>query len=131
MNNDVRTTARKFVAATSREALRLVREALGAEAIVLTNRASADGVEIVAMAEGDVNAAVAQVASPVPAPVMAAPVIAMAAAPSAPMAPIASMEPTRPSACCAKKARTSSSATSWANGRSKSRMRLRPRAERR
>ena len=29
MNNDVRTTARKFVAATSREALRLVREALG------------------------------------------------------------------------------------------------------
>ncbi len=98
MNNDVRTTARKFVAATSREALRLVREALGAEAIVLTNRASADGVEIVAMAEGDVNAAVAQVASPVPAPVMAAPVIATAAAPSAPMASIASMEPTRPAA---------------------------------
>ncbi len=39
MPTDVRTTARKFVAATSREALRLVREALGAEAIVLNHRA--------------------------------------------------------------------------------------------
>ncbi len=64
MTHDVRTTARRFVAATSREALRLVREALGTEAIVLTNRACADGVEIVAMAEGDVNAAVAQVSLP-------------------------------------------------------------------
>ncbi|MGJ7491262.1 flagellar biosynthesis protein FlhF [Variovorax sp. ZT4R33] len=69
MTNDVRTTARKFVAATSREALRLVREALGAEAIVLTNRASAEGVEIVAMAEGEISAAVQQVSNPAPAPV--------------------------------------------------------------
>ncbi|VTU22621.1 Flagella-associated GTP-binding protein [Variovorax sp. PBL-H6] len=47
---DVRSAARKFVAATSREALRLAREALGSEAMVLTNRVVADGVEIVAMA---------------------------------------------------------------------------------
>jgi len=91
---DVRTTARKFVAATGREALRLVRETLGAEAIVLTHRATAEGVEIVAMAEGDVqealeNAApaiqvepvvpVAPVAAPAPMPLAA---IASAAAPA-------------------------------------------------
>ena len=103
MNNDVRTTARKFVAATSREALRLVREALGAEAIVLTNRASAEGVEIVAMAEGDVSATVAQVDNPMPArapawaaPVIAAPVAPMAVAPSAPSAPTMAERPAAP-----------------------------------
>ena len=69
---DVRTTARRFVAATSREALRLVREALGAEAIVLTNRAHADGVEIVAMAEGDVTQ-VTQSAAPMAPAAHAAP----------------------------------------------------------
>ncbi|HEY2417139.1 MAG TPA: flagellar biosynthesis protein FlhF [Steroidobacteraceae bacterium] len=58
----MRATARKFVAATSREALRLVREALGAEAIVLSNRALPDGVEIVAMAEGEVTQALESVA---------------------------------------------------------------------
>ncbi|WP_341891714.1 flagellar biosynthesis protein FlhF [Variovorax sp. YR752] len=68
---DVRTTARKFVAATGREALRLVRESLGAEAIVLTHRATAQGVEIVAMAEGDVQETV-QAAVPAVAPVVAA-----------------------------------------------------------
>lgn len=100
MNNDVRTTARKFVAATSREALRLVREALGAEAIVLTNRASAEGVEIVAMAEGDVSATVAQVASPQPAHAFAAPAIAAPSAPvaAAPTAPTTPSAPTRPAA---------------------------------
>ncbi|MFZ3116871.1 MAG: flagellar biosynthesis protein FlhF, partial [Variovorax sp.] len=93
MTHDVRTTARKFVAATSREALRLVREALGAEAIVLTNRACADGVEIVAMAEGDVNAAVAQVASPVPARVIAAPMSPRIVFPSTPQAELPSAPP--------------------------------------
>ncbi|WP_454907372.1 flagellar biosynthesis protein FlhF [Variovorax gossypii] len=92
--NDVRTTARKFVAATSREALRLVREALGADAIVLTHRATAEGVEIVAMVEGDVqgvarNAApVAAAAAPAPVPTPA-PVSAPVAAPVAQVAPAA------------------------------------------
>ena len=83
---DASTAARKFFAATSREALRLVREALGAEAMVLTNRVLPDGVEIVAMATEDVAEAVehAQAApvvaarapaeSPAPAPEPAAPV---------------------------------------------------------
>jgi flagellar biosynthesis protein FlhF len=91
--NDVRTTARKFVAATSREALRLVREALGADAIVLTHRATAEGVEIVAMVEGDVqgvarNAAPAAAAA-APVPASAAVHVAAPVAQAAPVAPVA------------------------------------------
>ncbi len=45
---------RKFIGATSREAFRLVREALGPDAVVLSNRITEDGsVEIVAVADGD------------------------------------------------------------------------------
>ncbi|PXW22383.1 flagellar biosynthesis protein FlhF [Paraburkholderia caballeronis] len=48
---------RKFIGATSREALRLVREALGADAVVLSNRTLDDGsVEIVALADSDLAA---------------------------------------------------------------------------
>ncbi|WP_041758636.1 flagellar biosynthesis protein FlhF [Paraburkholderia phytofirmans] len=48
---------RKFVGATSRDALRLVREALGADAVVLSNRTMDDGsVEIVALADSDLVA---------------------------------------------------------------------------
>ncbi len=42
--------ARKFIAASSREALQLVRAELGKDAVILSNRKAADGVEIVAMA---------------------------------------------------------------------------------
>ncbi|GAB4119599.1 MAG: hypothetical protein Fur0026_09950 [Sideroxydans sp.] len=42
--------ARKFIAASSREALQLVRAELGKDAVILSNRKVADGVEIVAMA---------------------------------------------------------------------------------
>lgn len=45
---------RKFIGATSREAFRLVREALGPDAVVLSNRVTEDGsIEIVAVADGD------------------------------------------------------------------------------
>src|SRR5471032_2350322 len=45
---------RKFIGATSRDAFRLVREALGPDAVVLSNRTTEDGsVEIVAVADGD------------------------------------------------------------------------------
>ena len=48
---------RKFIGATSREALRLVREALGADAVVLSNRTLDDGsIEIVALADRDLAA---------------------------------------------------------------------------
>jgi flagellar biosynthesis protein FlhF len=48
---------RKFIGATSRDALRLVREALGADAVVLSNRTNDDGsVEIVALADNELAA---------------------------------------------------------------------------
>ncbi|WP_322031678.1 flagellar biosynthesis protein FlhF [Paraburkholderia sp. J76] len=48
---------RKFIGGTSRDALRLVREALGADAVVLSNRTLEDGsVEIVALADRDLAA---------------------------------------------------------------------------
>ncbi|WP_240162397.1 flagellar biosynthesis protein FlhF [Glaciimonas sp. PAMC28666] len=43
--------ATTIVAPTSREALRLVREQLGPDAVILSNRAHADGVEIIAIAD--------------------------------------------------------------------------------
>ncbi|MCW5624640.1 MAG: flagellar biosynthesis protein FlhF [Burkholderiales bacterium] len=45
---------RKFFATSTREALRLVREALGNEALILSNRPVAGGVEIMAVAEHEV-----------------------------------------------------------------------------
>ncbi|MDE3020272.1 MAG: flagellar biosynthesis protein FlhF [Pseudomonadota bacterium] len=47
---------RKFCAPTSREALRLVRESLGGDAIILSNRQTVDGIEIMAVAEQEVTA---------------------------------------------------------------------------
>ncbi|MDP9902321.1 flagellar biosynthesis protein FlhF [Variovorax ginsengisoli] len=50
-----KNATRKFVAPTAREALRLAREALGPEAMVLNSRLLADGIEIVAMAPDDLS----------------------------------------------------------------------------
>lgn len=47
--------AKKFVAATSREALRLVRDDLGPDAVILSNRKVGAGVEIVALAGSDLS----------------------------------------------------------------------------
>jgi flagellar biosynthesis protein FlhF len=55
---------RKFTAATSREALRKVREALGPDAVILSNRPTDGVVEILALANEDA----ASLASPSPAP---------------------------------------------------------------
>lgn len=57
--------ARKFVAASGREALRLAREALGERAMVLASRAIEGGFEVVAMAEDETAAAVSA-ARPLP-----------------------------------------------------------------
>ena len=45
--------AKKFIAATSREALLLVRNELGADAVILSNRKVDEGVEITALAGAD------------------------------------------------------------------------------
>ncbi|MEE2730493.1 MAG: flagellar biosynthesis protein FlhF [Pseudomonadota bacterium] len=44
---------KKFIAADMRQALKLVREALGADAVILSNRKVANGIEIVAAADYD------------------------------------------------------------------------------
>ena len=54
---------KKFTAPTSREALRKVREALGPDAVILSNRAVDGEVEILALASDDV----ASIAAPAPA----------------------------------------------------------------
>jgi flagellar biosynthesis protein FlhF len=47
--------ARKFIAVNSREALKMVRVELGADAVILSNRKVADGVEIVAMGGAELS----------------------------------------------------------------------------
>ena len=46
---------KKFTAATSREALRKVRDALGPDAVILSNRPSDGVVEILALANDDAS----------------------------------------------------------------------------
>lgn len=54
---------RKFIGTSSRDAFRLVREALGPDAVVLSNRMTDDGsTEIMAMADGELAAASAKAA---------------------------------------------------------------------
>ncbi|USX28225.1 flagellar biosynthesis protein FlhF [Oxalobacteraceae bacterium OTU3CINTB1] len=61
---------KKFSAPTSREALRKVRESLGPDAVILSNRQSDGGVEILALANDDA----ASLSSPAPHSPMAEPV---------------------------------------------------------
>ena len=66
--------ARRFLAATAREALRKVKEELGPDAIVLANRTSERGVEIMAMASGDlIGLRAAEPAPPQSTPAQTAP----------------------------------------------------------
>lgn len=62
---------RKFYAPTSREALRLVKEALGDDALILSNRRAAEGIEISAVASGEVESVMVK-AGPVGRPASAA-----------------------------------------------------------
>lgn len=55
---------KKFFAATSRQALQLVRQGMGADALILSNRAVEGGVEILALAQGDLPAQAATQAAP-------------------------------------------------------------------
>lgn len=47
--------AKKFFANTAREALHLVRQSMGIDAMILSNRTVEGGVEILAVAQGDLN----------------------------------------------------------------------------
>ena len=70
---------KKFTAPTSREALRKVREALGPDAVILSNRAADGGVEILALANDDA----ASLAMPAAGSPMAAPEPQLELAPQA------------------------------------------------
>ncbi len=73
----------RFTAPSSREALRLVRETLGPDAIVLSNRVTAGGVEVVATMDGPVAREAAPVAPlPVPIPPPTLPLQAVAPLPT-------------------------------------------------
>jgi flagellar biosynthesis protein FlhF len=77
-STSVNASASKIVAPSSREALRLIREQLGPDAIILSNRVTDAGVEIVAIAE-DAAAQISASAAPVAAPLMPMPIPAPAA----------------------------------------------------
>src|SRR3990167_2921230 len=47
---------RKFIGTNTRDALRQVRDVLGADALILSNRRVEGGVEIMAVADGEVQA---------------------------------------------------------------------------
>lgn len=79
-------SVRRFVAANSREAMRLVRAALGEDALILSNRSIPEGVEILALAEDDQQLLAA---SATPQPPAAPP----APRPAPPAAPTASPPP--------------------------------------
>lgn len=73
----------RFTAPSSRVALRLVRETLGPDAIVLSNRVTAGGVEVVATMDGPVAREAAPVAPlPVPIPPPTLPLQAVAPLPT-------------------------------------------------
>ncbi|HYQ38218.1 MAG TPA: flagellar biosynthesis protein FlhF [Pseudomonas sp.] len=84
-------SVRRFVGANSREAMRLVRAALGEDALILSNRTTAEGVEILAMADEVHQTLVPDVpaptAAPRPAPPPAAPVVPPRPAAPPPAAP--------------------------------------------
>lgn len=62
---------RKFYGATTRDALRQIRDTLGADALILSNRQVAGGgVEIMAIADGDVTALTSLPAGAIPSPVL-------------------------------------------------------------
>lgn len=57
---------RKFVASSTREALRLVRDTLGSDAIILSNRTIDGEIEVMAVAEADFDGGIPVLNSPAP-----------------------------------------------------------------
>lgn len=57
-------SVRRFVAANNREAMKQVRDALGADALILSSKATEDGYEILAMVEEELEEKVAEVDAP-------------------------------------------------------------------
>jgi flagellar biosynthesis protein FlhF len=49
---------KRYIAATSKEALRQIKEELGADAVILSNRRTKDGIEIMALADSEMSSLV-------------------------------------------------------------------------
>ncbi len=79
---------RKFYAGSTREALRQVRDALGPDAIILSNRQVAGGVEIMAVSDNDAAALTARQVKAAASPLAATPMLGEA--PAAAHPPVAS-----------------------------------------
>lgn len=82
---------KRFTARTSRDALNLVKQALGDDAVVLSTKPCADGVEVLAMAPESIEH-IERIAAPAPAPVARPAAPARAAAPKAAAKPAAAAE---------------------------------------
>lgn len=83
---------KKFTAATTRDALRLVRDALGPDALILSNRQTSEGVEIMAVADSDIASLTAPSISSATTLAAEAPAVASAANGSAHARPDAKPE---------------------------------------
>ena len=70
---------KRFTARTSRDALTLVRQALGDDAVVLSTKPCAEGVEVLAMAPESIEH-IERIAAPAPAPMNNRPAARAAAA---------------------------------------------------
>src|SRR4051812_48730090 len=55
---------RRFFSANARDAMKLVRAELGDDAVILSNRAVDGGVEVIASADGDVQALINRASAP-------------------------------------------------------------------
>lgn len=87
---------RKFIAATARDALRKVKETLGPDAIILSNRGIPGGVEIMAVAAGDMERMVAPPERPAASPPRRAEPPPRTSEASSPVLPATSQAPVSP-----------------------------------
>ncbi|SFE52218.1 flagellar biosynthesis protein FlhF [Nitrosomonas sp. Nm166] len=55
---------KRYIASTSKEALRQVKEELGADAVILSNRKTKNGIEIMALADSEMSSLVQEVPTP-------------------------------------------------------------------
>jgi flagellar biosynthesis protein FlhF len=86
---------KRYTAVSMRAALALVRAEQGPDAVILSSRRGEDGIEVIAAVDYD-EALFADANRQRPAPVIAPPVVASAAAPVAAIAPLAPVAPRAP-----------------------------------
>jgi len=94
---------KRYTAVSMRAALALVRAEQGPDAVILSSRRGEDGIEVIAAVDYD-EALFADANRQRPAPIIAPPAVACAAAPAAAIAPLASAAPKAPIAAAPRTA---------------------------